>query len=507
MLHHLCSGGDKMQAYINGIEYKILTEFTLSEQVSNKTSSDINVLVENQPFPQSGDIIELYDGNNCIFWGSCGIPKSPAYSTGKEKKIYEIECGNANSILANRIINLAMQKATITEIVNTIYEDYISYEGITLGKISDIEISLEVYTAANMNLQEALNELADLVGGTWQVDANRQFSFLIYEDFPVFPKEINPSFLLGSGLQHSTKDYSLRTVQYISGATDITQEQTESFVYDGENDVFTTAFPVASAPSIYINNNQVPAENISPNGLENENTIFTYSYDSYSIEYVGENNELSTNDVVKIAYYGIFPIRISVSNYEKINQIAQMTGTSGMIEKVELANNITNFSDAYQLAQSLLTQFSESRGEITWWLTTEQLAQLGMSLDDLSLLTKISFYLPDLGIEGEYVITEREISPYYGNLSTNFAEKLKLSLKLTNRDYIKSYGQIISDLRKDINKLSIRAGDTVIATDSISDTVALSETYIIDFYTSYFPTGSNAVGIFSPLELGDVYPI
>lgn len=497
-----------MKALINGTEYKVLTEFTISEQTSNKTSSDISVLVENQPFPVSGDIIELYDGETCVFWGTCGIPTGPAYSTGLEPKLYSITCGNANSILSNRIINMALQQATITEIVNTIFEDYISLEGVTLGAISNIDVSLEVYTAADMNLQEALNELADLVGAIWQIDANRKFSFLVYEDFPAFPKEINPSFLLGSELQHTTKSYTLRTVQYISGATDVTQEQTESYIYDGENNVFTTVFPVAAAPSIYINNQQIPAYRISPAGLETEETAFTYSYNSRSIEYIWEGaGELVANDVVKIVYTGIFPIRVAVSNYDKINQISQLTGTSGLIEKVELANNITNFSDAYQLAQSLLSQFSEARGEITWWLTTEQLAQLGMTIDDVALLTKITFYLPDLGIQGDYVITEREITPFYGDLSTNFAEKLKVSLKLTDRDYIKSYGQVISDLRKDINQLSIRADDTVISTGNISDTFALSETLITDFNTVYYPTGTTPVGIFSPLQLGAVYPV
>ena len=90
MLRRLRSGGDRLKALINGKEYKVLTEFTISEQTSNKTSTDISVLVEDQPFPVSGDIIKLYDGDTCVFWGTCGIPTGPAYSTGFEPKIYEI---------------------------------------------------------------------------------------------------------------------------------------------------------------------------------------------------------------------------------------------------------------------------------------------------------------------------------------------------------------------------------------------------------------------------------
>ena len=57
-----------MKALINGIEYDAQINFSISEQTGNKTSSDISVVVNNQPFPVSGDIIELKDDNeNTIF--------------------------------------------------------------------------------------------------------------------------------------------------------------------------------------------------------------------------------------------------------------------------------------------------------------------------------------------------------------------------------------------------------------------------------------------------------
>ena len=494
-----------MQVFINGIEYDVEWEFSISEQTSNKTSSDISVDVGNNPFPVSGDVIEVYDGDTRIFWGTCGIPKSPAYSTGYERKIYEITCGNANSILANRIINLALQNATVTEIVQTIFTDYISQEGITLGTISNIDVSLEVYTAANFNLQDALNELADLVGAVWQVTASREFYFVVSEDFPKFPHTIDADFLFGSELQHSMTDYTTRTVQYISGATDVTQSQTESFSYDGENATFTTVFPLAKRPEIYVNGTQVPPAQIAASGLETDDTLFVFSYNSQEVSCVADDY-LTTGDVVKIVYIGIFPIRVSASNLSKIGEIAQKTGTSGKIEKVQLANNISNFSDAFQLAQSLLSQFSEARGEISWWMTTEQLSQLGMSLSDVALLTQLTFYMPQFGIEGDYVITERTITPYYGDLSTDFMEKLKVSLKLVNRDFVKSYGEIISDLRRDINQLSIRADDTVISTGEILETLAFSEQYEVDFNNGYYPVTAGPA-LFAPLPLGQVYPV
>ena len=44
---------------------------------------------------------------------------------------------------------------TVTEIIQRYFENYISMEGIALGLISDIDVEIEIYTAANYNLQGA----------------------------------------------------------------------------------------------------------------------------------------------------------------------------------------------------------------------------------------------------------------------------------------------------------------------------------------------------------------
>lgn len=128
------------------------------------------------------------------FWGTCGIPKTPKFKTGNEALLYSIKCGNANDILSYRIINVAYQGYTVTQIVQAIFDQYVSAEGITLGEISQTDVTIDVYTAKDMNLQDALNELADLVGAIWRIDENRKFYFIGEEDFPVFPRKSNQTF-------------------------------------------------------------------------------------------------------------------------------------------------------------------------------------------------------------------------------------------------------------------------------------------------------------------------
>lgn len=460
-----------MQAYINGTPYETDKGFTITEKVGNKTSSEIFVDASSLAIPVSGDIIELRDNDEIVFWGVCGIPRSPKYKTGQERRLYKISCSNANAILGRRIINVAYQGYTVSEIAERLFNLYVAAEGIALGQVSEIPVTIEVYTGSNHNLQTALNELADLVGAIWQITADRKFYFLKLDDLPRFPREINMGFLLGTELQHTTKDYKVRTVQYISGATDTTSPQTEEFVYTGNLRTFTTAFPLIAEPTIYINDVQVDPAYIGVNGIDDDNTdiIFAFSYNSPSIPYKG--SVLEDGDVVKVVYTGQYPIRVAAYNDAKIAEISELTQTSGLIEDVYLASGTKTTADANQLAQSFIDQYNEVTGELKFWLYSNQLTDAGLSLSDTAVLTQVAFDLPTLGITGDYVIIERTLEA----ISVEPDPLYKVSLTLANRDYIKSYGQTIATLKRNIANLAIRGDDTVVQSAGISERVTLGE--------------------------------
>lgn len=293
---------------INGEVYETENDFSISEKSGNKTSSSVSVLVNGQPFPQAGDIIEMQNDGETFFWGTCGIPKTPKFKTGNEALLFSIKCGNANDILSYRIINVAYQGYTVTQIVQAIFNQYIVAEGITLGEISQVDITVDVYTAKDMNLQDALNELSDLVGAIWRIDENRKFWFVGEEDFPAFPQTINQSFLLGTELQKTTKNYKQRTVQYISGATENTTEQVETFLYEKDQNTFVLSFPLAKRPQISINGTPVPDEKIGIAGIDSTdpNLWFMFSYNSANVN-ITPGEFISPGDTVVFFLYWHFP--------------------------------------------------------------------------------------------------------------------------------------------------------------------------------------------------------
>ena len=469
-----------LECRINGTAYEMTRDFQIAEQAGNKSSTTINVLVETQPVPKAGDVVEVIDtyDNTVVFWGIAGIPSSPKYSTLFDTQIYKIVCSGANALLSNRIINVAYQNYTITQIVQDLYGKYIQAEGITLGAISNIAITLEVYTASNYNLQSALNELADMCSAVWRVDENREFSFVVSDDFTVFPHTIDSDYLLGGDIQHKTKNYNTRTVQYISGATDTTSSQTENFLYDGEQETFTTSFALIQKPVIKVNGTTVASSKIGVNGIDdnNPNIEWTFSFASQVVTYKGST--MASGSTVTIVYTGQFPIRLASYNWSKINEIAALTGTSGFREQVYIATDIKTTKDAQQLASSLLAQFATETEEVSFYLLSDQLYALGLTLSDIDVLTQVNIDLPEINIQGSYVITERKLSPAYADM-TNAKGKYRADLKLMSRNYLKSYGEVLSDIRRDIAQLRVREDETIINDVNNQERIKCLETTLI----------------------------
>ena len=502
-----------IQAYINNIPYDMTRDFLLTDMVGNKSTSEITVRVDDQPLPRAGDMVEIKDDDTVLFWGMLGIPQSPKYTTGNEWRVYTMTAGSANAFLSRRIINEAFKRYTVSEIVRVLFDNYIAEEGITLGTISDIAITIDVYAASDFNLQDALDELADLANASWTISTDRVFSFVVQQDYTSFPAVISRENAFGTEWQMKTKDYKQRTVQYISGATNTTLPQTERFVYDADGaNTFNVSFGVNERPTIAVNGAVLDPSRIGVAGLDygNADVYFTFAYNSKTISYNKLSGFLSGGETITVTYIGIYAIRVSMSNDSKISEIAGITGTSGRREIVNTVTGVRSQADAVAMALSLLEKYREATEEITFWVPSDELYARGFTLADTAPMTKITLDLPEWGMSGDYVIAERRLSAYYADMRENTATKLKVWLRLVNRDVMKSYGEILADLRKNVRALNIRADDIVLKNVLSSDAFKMSDALSIMTLYPYFPISGTAVqngSLFAPVTLTtEVYP-
>lgn len=471
-----------IQAYISGVAYKLGADYSISEQVANKIASDISVVLDDgQPIPKSGEIIEVRDdeAGEVYFLGVCGIPKSPKFTSPFNVKTYSLTCSNANGILARRVVNVAYKGYTVTQIVQALFDKYIAAEGFTLGGISEIPITLNIYTAADYGLQYCLDELAEYVSGAWYCSNDRRFYFIAKEDFEPFPRVVERGFIPITDLEVKVKDTDMRTSQIISGGKSETTEQREDFVFDGEDKNFTVSFSVSKKPVILVNAVAVPPEKIGVKGLNDTDNsfMFLFAHDSAVISYNTLYNGTSTpplvtDDAVQIRYVGLFPIRAIVQNTDTIAEIAARTGTSGIIDNVKLDKSVRDIGDAVQLGSTLLQNYGATRTELKGWFTVREAKALGLSFEDFQLLKRWTFNLPEYGVVGDFVLTERTLTPF---IKSGGIDNLKITLKLVDRAYLQSYGQVLEELSKAVSQLSIREDEIVVDVETSTEERELVE--------------------------------
>ncbi len=467
---------------INGESYDMLVPFTIAEKLGNNISSNIAVRVDDQPVPKAGDLIEVVEDGATLFLGTCGIPTSPQYTSINTPKIYNIVCGNGNSILSRRIVNYAAQDKTVTEIVDYLYENIIKFEGITKGTISNIPVTFDTYTAPDMNLQDVLNELAAYVSGAWQVTNDRVFNFIAKSDFEVFPETITADNFIGAAIQSQTKDQDMRTGQIVTGLEGDTDTQIESFTYDGTEKLFDLAFPVSHEPSKIVRDDgdTLYAPQIGVKGLDNNdpNVVFLFTYKSREIEYKNGTGWLNAGQGFTVYYTGLFSLRVRSYNAVKIGEISAKTGTSGLIESVHRDKTLRTLEDAQRLADSLIENYGKELTEVNFELTGKRIKAHGYTLADFALSKKVTIDMPEIGIAGEFVIAERSLESLSGG--GKFEDNVRVNLKLLDRSYLKSYGQTLRDLSKE-NKLNLRNDVIIINQVETNDTLDLTEQMIVDF--------------------------
>lgn len=158
-------------------------------------------------------------------------------------------------------------------------------------------------------------------------------------------------------------------------------------------------------------------------------------------------------------------------NTEKVQEIAERTGLSGYIDNVDNDPTITTRQDALNKANGLLLQYGDAKNTIRCTTDIHSLLEAGFLSEDIDLYRQWRFDIPELDISGDYVLTEKEVRP----LRYNEDDSVSVVLTFSDRNYIQSYGEVLSRLYQDITKLSVRADEIVIYDSYLNETLGLSE--------------------------------
>ena len=473
--------GSEWQTAINGNSIADITGDLTDKYLAIRVTLNTIDLLTSSSF--SGAVAEVIQDEKTVLYGIVGIPESPTYNTGLETDIYKLKIQSANALMRRRTLSEAYQNKTLNEIVLDIFNKYVATEGISLGSISTMDFSYDIYVAQRKYVADVLDELVAPVGAIWHISNDKKFYFLVKEDFNKVdaPEKI-------TAIKKSVSGIDSRTVQIIVGAKTKTSPQTLTNTWTSEQKLITVGYPLAETPTITING--TPAT-VGINGIESEDETKTFLWTSES-ENINLNNDAlvkpSAGDIVVVSYVGIFEIEIENQNGSKILELSQRTGTSGRIEKVETDAEIKTFQDGSNLADKLLDRFGEADETITCELD---------NLANTELLTVCTFDLPQIKIQGEYIIVARSIKRLTD-------EKPLVSLTLKNKQYYLKYGDIFKSFDKNIRRLSVNAKSVIIKTEaSYNENLGLRESFE-QAGLIFYPTVSefsDPTSLFYPMEL------
>lgn len=464
--------------YVNDIEYRATNRYNIKQQAGAISTSELDILVEDgQPVPSAFMSVELSKDGTPFFWGVIMSVETPEYSSGYEVRLFRVTVQSGEVVFNNRLVSEAYQDMFAHEIVVDLFTNYIAMEGFTLGTISTTTQKYEDYNCSFTKLYDVLNELATDCNATFHVSANKVFSFIKRNEF----EQVNaPEHI--TKLKKEEDSGELRTVQIITGAKEKTSLQTEALYWLADTTVILLGYTLTELVAITING--VQAE-VGIRGVDEENTDKTFLYQIASNTITLNYNATvkpSAGDNVVVLYKGFYEVIIDNRNESLIEQISELSGTSGFIENVHTDEAITNFADADLKADALLSAYES---------TSQTISCETNNIVNTDLYTEWVFDRLDLGIVGKFVIVERQLE--------DFGDNWRIKLKLANNKFKMQYGLSI---KKDTKK--VRDQTKVYKNSRAVEVYTVIDQYIIDHAgIVFYPS----ITTFTEPELVGFYPV
>lgn len=465
-----------LSVLINGVSYRCANTYEISQQAGAVSSSNIDILVEAQPVPQTMSTVTISADGMPFFSGIVQSVESPEYSSGKEVTRYRLSIQSKDVIFNNRLVSEAFANKYTHEIIQTLFDNYISQEGIALGEISVSEQFYKNYNCSFTVLREVLTELAEDINASYYVSADDKFYFVTRDAFDQMdaPEHI-------TGLKIEEENGDLRTVQIVTGASEETSTQTASTYWTAGQSAMLLGYQIKSLSGMTINGTLAGVGKL---GVDDDDTSNTFLYalgEGVITLNLNATVQPSAGDLIVVVYKGYYEIIVTNTNDSLKGQISALNGTSGIIEQILTDETIDNFADADAKANSLLSQYGEREQTISCSCT---------SLADSPLYRLWVFNNPDLGIVGQYVITERSLSA--------FGENMWSRIKLKNKNYFARYGSVL------VNSTKTKGENVkVYKNTNISDSITITDSVVFESAgLAYWPTESD----FMDTMLDGFYP-
>jgi hypothetical protein len=353
------------------------------------------------PSVDMGDLVALTDtdSGDQIFGGfvhrmtSTVLQNSP---TGTLTVLRSIEAVDYSSLVRRRLINKSYAAKSLAFIVDDIITTYLAAEGITAGTI-DTGPTFTSAIFSQRSAEQALDELSDAAGFIWFVNPDKTLDFIDRgTSVASFSVSASSRDFRSCTVVDSLEDYANKYT--VRGGLQVSSDQAEVVIGDGQRRVFNVSFPLAQKPtSIEVDVGAgyvtVAAGDIGIRGLDSGKEWY-WSKGQTELEQDAAETVLSVTDTVRVTYAGLFPVvAVSESTSEIAARAAASSGTSGIFERLEVDASLETLDMAADRANGLLRRFG----------TIPQSIQLETDNTTIRPGQLVTVTLPELNISGDFL--------------------------------------------------------------------------------------------------------
>lgn len=388
-----------MQIFIAGIDRTniidlktLRIEDTINERsIATFSLNDLSNTVNIQP----GQTIEIIHEEEKVFGGTIDRIVKQKPPGGTNERVYKVECTDYHQITDRRIVAEAYEDKTAGYIINDIVSKYLIDEGITVAAVQDgptINRAVFNYIKAS----QALDELSELVGFSWWIDADKKLHFVERATYSA-PWVLDDITLINDLVIDENRE-NYRNRQYIRAGNDITVLQTEKPAPkpDGQTRTFTLKLPVAKVPTVKVNGDE---QTVGIRELDKDKQWYWQKGDK-NITQDDSEAVLNDTDILEVTYQGFFPIIVVSEALESISERKNVEGGSGIYEDVEEKPGLDSGEAALDVAQGKLRKYANLGQKISFntWHSRLKPGQI------------LSVNLPDRELAGDFLIQNVELS-------------------------------------------------------------------------------------------------
>ncbi|MDR2531456.1 MAG: hypothetical protein LBC82_01255 [Oscillospiraceae bacterium] len=422
---------------------------------------------------RNGYKIELYSGNQKLFGGILKTPEVEQYSGNILQ--YSLAASDFSELAYRRYIAASIIDTTVGAIIRERILPLLAEDGVTAGEI----VEAQELRKANFNwiyCGEALNYLHNITGCNWWIDCEKRLHF-VPNSMILSPWALSDD-VQHSGFKHTLEHEQYRNIQYMQcGMTRTSIQQWEVLTPPptGERRIFFSRYPVAQimALEVFVNGawTEITPDNIGIEGLNERGTRhWYYTFGSKTISQDDKLIPLTATQSIRITYTGLVRIFVRMENFTEITKRAEIEGSSGKYERLDIKPGIDNRQQAIEHGNSLINKFGEIEDRISF--NTEV---SGLAAGQLLTVNKPDF---DIGNQ-TFLIETVEIKPAGSN---GFAYSVRAIDGISVGGWETYFAGLITD------KNEILIDETVTLFLDISDTSSLTSSTTIRFSRVLFPS-------------------